>query len=107
MTEQENTRLRYLQFQVDAAISTAEKLCALDELVAARQSSTASFGNIKLSDFLSRTHGRIVGLSPDLRVFGGYDSQHDEAAPNTEDLQDQEPLPLAEKLALADLMLER
>lgn len=63
-------------------------------------------------ELLCRAHGGIVGISEGLRVSSGYDETHIEADPGADrpgwiDAEDYNAMPKAEKLALADLMLDR
>lgn len=66
----------------------------------------------KLDELLKRAPGGVVGISPDLVVTSGYDDRIAEALvvrPDWMALEDFKigEMPMREKLALADLMLDR
>lgn len=64
---------------------------------------------LTLKNLLERSNGNIVGIGPDLTISTGYDSGEPAAGPGP--LPDYDdwttPMPKAEKLKLADLMLDR
>lgn len=59
-----------------------------------------------MADELAQILDDVVGIDPELRVYGGYDYRHYSAcAPDADNVGPQ--MPAAEKIALADAMIER
>jgi hypothetical protein len=63
-------------------------------------------------ELIFRANGGIVGIDADLEVSGGYDNTVNEAnpgatCPDWQEPEDYNAMPKAEKLALADVMLDR